>query len=211
MDKDRQIRFLIPPFFLVASLLWGAYLSGQLNNDWTPRLAISTLGVIGVSALPVGYAIGVLTIAALRGLWRVLWLCRVVPNKSYELPLSKVAIEKLWGLLDCSLVRQSRLDLCAAAVFDHAQLKPRIHEWLIRRWNAFNISSQCVAAMLLSIPMAHALHIHIFAWALWRWWASIAVLVVVFVYQAYSAWRDTRNMFDFAVEAPTAVRSRTAG
>ncbi len=32
MDKDRQIRMLVPPFFMLASVLWGAYLGADLNS-----------------------------------------------------------------------------------------------------------------------------------------------------------------------------------
>ena len=76
MDKDRQIRFLIPPFFLLGALLWGAYLSGQLNpfllamdqgNDTGAlKLGLSILGIVGFATIPVGYAIGVITIMTLR-------------------------------------------------------------------------------------------------------------------------------------------------
>jgi hypothetical protein len=212
MDKDRQIRFLIPPFFLVASLLWAAYLCGQLHyDDSTLKLGISILGVIGVSTLPAGFAIGVLTISALRVLWWILWKFDLVPQKNYELPISKKAMGEIWRLLCASQACKPELDLCAAAAFDHAHLKPAIHEWLMRRWNVFNISCQCVAAMLLSIPMAHALHIEICKWDARNWWASIAVFIVIFICNAVWTWRDTRKMFDLAVSMPEKMlRSETS-
>ena len=47
MDLDRQIRFVIPPFFLFASLLWGAHLAGC---DLSPFFKKDALGLLAASA-----------------------------------------------------------------------------------------------------------------------------------------------------------------
>jgi hypothetical protein len=66
MDKDRQFRMLIPPFFLFASVLWEAYLSGDLwqymhNTASTEagslKSVLSLLTVLGVATLPAGYGL----------------------------------------------------------------------------------------------------------------------------------------------------------
>ena len=72
LDKDRQIRMLISPLFLIASIVWEAYLSGDLGQFFHATTAnaesaslktvLSILGVVGVGKLPVGYAMGVLTL-----------------------------------------------------------------------------------------------------------------------------------------------------
>ncbi len=54
MDQDRQIRFLIPPFFLLVSILWGAYLSGRdLTPIFKPDYSREVLGVLAAAAVAV--------------------------------------------------------------------------------------------------------------------------------------------------------------
>jgi hypothetical protein len=217
MDKDRQIRFLIPPFFLLAALLWGAYLSGQLypfihaldqgSEGTALKLGLSMLGIVGLTTLPVGYAIGVITILTLR----FLGLCRLSPglHHSYEMPLSEVAVGKIRLLLGASKI-DPKLDLCVCAAFDHAYVHSKIHDWQVRRWNAFNIAAQCVTALLLSVPFAHAFHIQVFSCLVWRWWVTIAVFIGLFVWQSAWTWRECRLMFEFSAEVPTIQRPKSS-
>src|ERR1700722_13891279 len=117
MDKDRQFRLLIPPFFLLASVVWEAYLSGALWHYLHESTAtvdvtylkevISILGVVGVVTLPVGYAIGVLTMGVLR-----LFSC-CFPNRTYEVPMSKRAMVKIRRRLELS--KGSHKDALSAA------------------------------------------------------------------------------------------------
>ncbi|MGA7339282.1 MAG: hypothetical protein WBE72_06115 [Terracidiphilus sp.] len=213
MDKDRQIRFLIPPFFLLAALLWGAYLSGQLypylqptaqgNDAATVRLDVSILSILGIATLPVGYFIGVVTIMALR----VLGFCHLFPgvHHSYELPMSDEVLNKVREHLGASTIART-LDFCAACAFDHAHVRPEIHNWQVRRWNAFNISSQCITALSISVPLAHAFHIQVFAWQVWKWWVSITALIGLFVWQSAWTWLECRRMFEFSAETSMMLR-----
>ena len=69
MDQDRQIRFAIPPFFLLASLLWGAHLGGRdLTPILKPDTAKEVLGLLGaavVAIIPMGFRISSLSIILL--------------------------------------------------------------------------------------------------------------------------------------------------
>lgn len=206
MDKDRQIRLLIPPFFLLASVLWEAYLSGDLsqylhttasNGDLASlKTVLSILGVVGVATLPVGYAIGVLTMCLLR------LISPKLPHQSYEVPFSEPAMEKVWHRLERSKGLSRSCTLCAAAVFDHALLHPSIHEWLFRRWTTFNICTQCAMALLLSYFLGHALHVQ----PTWKWWLTVAASTGIFIWQAVASWKETRNMFDFLVDLEIVIR-----
>src|ERR1035438_7733383 len=75
-------------------------------------------------------------------------------HHNFELPVSDLAMRKIWGLLGVSGI-DSSLDLCVASAFDHAYVKREVHDWQVRRWNAFNIAAQCVTSFLVSIPFAH--------------------------------------------------------
>jgi len=215
MDKNRQIRFLIPPFFLLAALLWGAYLSGQLypfihaldqgNEGTALKLGLSILGVVGLTTIPVGYAIGVITIMALR----FLGLIGLSPglHHSYEMPLTKDDIGRIRRLLRASESDvDEKLDLCVCAAFDHAYVNPKIHDWQLRRWNAFNISAQCVTALLLSVPFAHAFHVQVFSCSVWKWWFTITAFIGLFIWQAAWTWQESRKMFEFSSKVPTVRR-----
>jgi hypothetical protein len=206
MDKDRQIRLLIPPFFLLASVLWEAYLSGDLwqylhttasNGDVASlKTVLSILGVVGVATLPVGYAIGVLTMCLLR------LVSFLFPHRSYEVPISETAMEKIWRRLGRSKGSNRSSAFCAAAVFDHALLQPSIHEWLFRRWTTFNICAQCAMALLLSCGLGHALHVQ----PTWEWGFTIAFAIGIFVWQAIASWKETRSMFDFLADLDGVIR-----
>jgi hypothetical protein len=215
LDKDRQIRMLIPPFFLVASVLWAAYLSGSLSpflrtgergsDVDSLKLVLSVFGVVGVSTLPIGYAISTLTIAAMR-VWPVRFL---FPHRNYEMPISTEALGRVWQVLRVS--RIPRLDFFASTAFDHALLEPKIHEWLIRRWNSFNVSTSSITALIVSLPLSCALHIPVLKWGMWRWWSLVLFLVAILVWRSAESWREVKGMFDLAVGAGRLVRPEMDG
>ena len=208
MDKDRQIRMLIPPFSLLASVLWAAYLSGDLGAFLHPPLAqvatakdvdnalrdevgtiksvLSVVAVAGVATLPLGYAIGVLTLIIL-GLFSPLF-----PQRAFDVPVSDQGMKAIWGKLGLSDKEPKNRARYGAAVFDHYVLKKPIHDWLFRRWSAFLIASQCVLALAISIPFAHALHVHMTL----KWLFTVVSVIAVFVWQACTAWREAYQMFE---------------
>jgi hypothetical protein len=207
VDKDRQFRMLIPPFFLVASVLWEAYLSGGLPRylhstacDGDPtslKTVLSILGVVGVITLPLGYAISMSTIILLRLGW-----C-LFSGRSYEAPISETGIEKIRSRVG-PFKGDPRSEMYAVAVFDHVLLEPPIHQWIFRRWTTFNICTQCVTALLLSVLFGLALHIQpTFKWAL-----TLTFAIGIFVYQAFTSWRETWGMFDFIVDREVGVNKR---
>jgi hypothetical protein len=216
VDRDRQIRLLIPPFFLLAALLWGAYLNGQLspylhaagqgNDAGALRTGISILGIIGVATLPVGYAIGVVTIAFLKcpGIRRMF-----PPHYNYEMPVSDDAMTRIWAHLRTS--GRQDLNLCASSAFDHAYVRPEIHDWQVRRWTAFHISAQCSTALVLSVPFALAFHIQVFKWTdwkVWMWWASIVALIGMFVWNSVRVWRECYKMYELAAQVDSMLRPK---
>jgi hypothetical protein len=212
VDQNRQIRLLIPPFFLVASVLWRAYLSGQLNDYLRAspnsdaaslKLVVSILGIVGVSTLPVGYAIGALTFAILR----LFPLRFVFPHRDFDIPISRDAMKTIWEELAPPILeekQQARYRLCAATVFDHVLLRKEIHEWLFRRWTSFLVSAQCVTALLLSIWVGDVLQIRPSS----AWWKTISGLGVIFLWNAVKAWREAHRMFSFAAELKVTRRSK---
>lgn len=163
MDKDRQIRMLIPPFFLFAAVLWGAYLSGDLcrylhtqpgDSAAYLKSVLSIIAVGGVATLPIGYAIGILTILILKLLAQL----GLFPHRAYDVPISEQAIRKIWEKLRVP-EGAKKTPLCAASLFEFVLLRPEVHSWLFRRWTSFNISTQCSTAIMASYFVGRAIHI----------------------------------------------------
>lgn len=131
MDQDRQIRFAIPPFFLFASLLWGAYLAHRdLSPIFKPEMAKEVLGVLAAAAvaiIPTGFLIGTLSVMLLR------LLALIARTPTYEAVLKDSTLERIWGELNSAQAKDKKLTLYAAATFDHELLAAGIHTWLLRR------------------------------------------------------------------------------
>ncbi len=191
MDLDRQIRFAIPPFFLFASLLWGAHLAGRdLSSFFKPETAKEALGLLAASAVaivPIGFLISTLSVAVLRG------MAVIARRPTYEAVLSDSALERIWGQLKSTQVLDKKLTLFAAATFDHELLATGIHTWLLRRWNSFNVAFHSVVALALAHAVALIFHIP----QVCAWWVSTLALVALLFLTALNAWRDTMRMVEF--------------
>src|SRR5712692_1050520 len=139
MDQDRQIRFAIPPFFLFASLLWGAYLGHRdLSPIFKPETAKEVLGLLAAAAVamvPIGFLISTLSVALLKG------LAMLARSPTYEAVLSDSTLERIWDQLQTTQRKDKKLTLYAATSFDHELLATGIHTWLMRRWNSFNVAT----------------------------------------------------------------------
>jgi len=191
MDQDRQIRFAIPPFFLLASLLWGAYLGGvNVSPVLKPDTAKEILGLLAAAAVavvPLGFLISSASILLLR------LLACLLGKPTYEAVLTEDAYGKVWTRIHAPSPKDGRKILYAAATFDHELLAPGIHTWLMRRWNAFNLAAHSSVALLLAHVMAPYFHVP----QTWRWWRWTALLVVLLICAAAIAWRETMSMIEF--------------
>jgi hypothetical protein len=191
MDQDRQIRFAIPPFFLFASLLWGAYLDGRnLSPIFAPDTAKEVLGLLAAAAVavvPMGFLISVLSITLLRA------LALITKTPTYEASLTDSAFDRIWKHIATAQAKDKKLVLYAAATFDHELLPSGIHTWLLRRWNSFNVATHSSVALLVAHAVAPILSIRQSCW----WWVSTLALVALLVVAALTAWRETMAMLDF--------------
>jgi hypothetical protein len=195
MDQDRQVRFAIPPFFLLASLLWGAYVGEcDLSPILQPENARELLGVLAaaaVSIVPAGFLIGTISVNVLRILF-------ALSGRSYEAVLDEATLKRIWKQLKSNMTaerarKDQRWTLYAAATFDHELLPPGIHTWLLRRWNSFNVAVHSITAMLLAHVAAYVFGIPQTCY----WWSSTAVMSVLLVMTAVAAWRHTMWMIEF--------------
>lgn len=194
---------LIPPFFLLASVLWASYLSGDLgaflhstkDEAATLKSVLSVVAVAGVATLPLGYGIGVFTLTILG------FFSPLFPQRAFDVPISDGGMKVIWRKLGLPEQTKNRARY-GAAVLDHYLMKKPIHDWLFRRWSAFLIASQCVLALVLSIPFAHALHIHMTC----KWLSTVLGVMAIFICQARTAWREAYEMFELVTECDYLTR-----
>src|SRR3990172_4289228 len=105
MDPLRQLRFLVPPFFLVASLLVGAHLGGVLDLSILKSEAIAknitgiialVIAIATATVLPLGFLITTISVNLLRLIARISY--RFNP-RYYEAVLSDESWDRIWKKL----------------------------------------------------------------------------------------------------------------
>lgn len=218
MDDVRRLRFLIPPFFLIASLLWGLYLDPTrslcdfLPNGCSVTDAGTIIGVLaggGIVVISLGFLIGAVSIVLLRILFQIFRLRWFNPllrcflgfeparETSYEAAVSAEALRRLSRQIRVAdeLNNEQVLFTVVTFVYDvlHKQ-SPEIHEWLLRRSTSFAISiHSCVA-----LVTAHLLAYILFAIAQnWQWYASTLIVVLVLFINGILSWREVMGMTNF--------------
>lgn len=201
MDQDRAIRFAIPPFFLFASLLWGAHLGGCDLSAWllsTGNVTIEKLDIAkellgllaatAVAIVPVGFLISSLSVFLLR------FIALIARKPTYEAVLDNHTLQRIWNQLYThpQAVNRSQT-LYGVATFDHELLKAGIHTWLLRRWNSFNVAAHSIVALVLAHVVAPIFSIP----QTFKWGLSTVVLVLILFINALQAWRETMGMIEF--------------
>ncbi|MGA2771250.1 MAG: hypothetical protein ABSG26_10590 [Bryobacteraceae bacterium] len=190
MDQDRQIRFLIPPFFFFASLLIGVLVRNNALRVWlqaaSPQHLLAVGGVITGSLLPVGFLISTITFLLLR----VAFLLR---RGSFETTLTFAALKATWPHLKTSLPFDQRLTFQAAVTLDHELLSSGMHSWVLRRWSAFLISAQACVGIALAHLVAYFLRLE----QLLEWWTLSLSVGLVLLFNAVVCWFGTMKMLEF--------------
>lgn len=191
MDQDRQIRLLIPPFFLFAALAFIAHSAGvdlvaEVGAYSTEQL-LAIGGVVGASALPSGYLLTSLTVLLLRG---IAFLCGWA---TYEAHISEASYGSIWTKLGLPPPAKRDQELFAVATFDHELLSVGVHTWLMRRWNAFNIAMSSMAAIVVAAALTPWMGIFP---SLSGWLCLLGVCIILGA-SGLRAWRQTMQMIAF--------------
>ena len=205
MDQTRQIRFLIPPFILYGSLLWGLYWSDPCHNRWRSLIENSDvilpyLSIAVASVLPLGFLIGTISVLTLK-------LRFLLSDHTYETCVSTDCLSRMKkqvgkdgkeeALKNLSRREKKLEEHLTEVTFNHGVLKkewPGVHTWLVRRWNAFNVSAHCVCAVVLAFFLGGP--VFGLRWS-WQWGILSAALYVFFFVTGWLAWRETMKMFEF--------------
>ena len=196
MDQVRQIRYLVAPFFFFASLLWGYYLSkGQLptfshatNTAGNTVFEIAPLvTLIVASFFPIGFLIGALSHLLVLGFFK-LWTGRYS-----EVFLRDAAFRRVWKDSGLRHSPHRRFEFYASATFDHEILHDRVHQWIMRVWSAFVISTHSAIALFVALLLGLWPKI---GWT-WQWVVSTLIACIVLLLNARVTWRRCIEMIEF--------------
>jgi len=231
MDEERKIRFLLPPLFMMASIIWGVRcdpkvtLDGFLRNlsgvqepsnvgvgvvQEPSNVGVGDMLVLlaggGVVAVTFGFLLGTLTIFVLR---TTFWFfC----GKYHEVFVSQDALNKIWKQIGVNDPENqpTENELFAVATFDHEILKGSdkrkgIHLWLLRRWNAFNISATSTTGLIVSVFIGKHLDVSITC----NWLVPVIFVAGLFVWSSIISFQDTMRMIEFQAKRPDALPKTT--
>jgi len=193
MDHLRQVRFIIGPFFFLASLSLGSVLGDSrlldifLNPAFdTPKL-VAVAGIVGASILPLGFLIGATSSLLLA-------FCFVLLCKRPQASFSPATWKNIMSAIGNPTPKTFGNSIYAAGTFELGHLPVPIYQWIDRRWNAFNASiNACVG-----LAVAYGLGQYWPPVNATPWWlyGSLAVGAILIV-SAILSWRECMGMIAF--------------
>jgi hypothetical protein len=195
VDTAKEFRFLIPSFFLFASLMWGAALGNKLedvklalaSDPSLTSVIVATIGAAGLT-LPVGFLLESISSIVCR------WASWRFARKHLQACLSDACLGRLHAITGTD--QRSGADLYVATVFVHDVVRSRrtgAFEWLTRRWTGFNAAASSSVGVLLAYPIGRFLGIP----GTWRWIGTTALFALALAYYAYRLFTENREMIDF--------------
>lgn len=222
MDEDRRIRFLVAPFLFFASLATGMLLDAEWRPVlWNaireiPKESIAAMITIlvsgGIGIFAAGFVIGTFTYVLLRVSFLAVSWC-TGGSRQHEIALSDDTLNALRRELKSTLANgpgRNRIDeLYIGVTFDHGVLRmlnDGLHNWMVRRWNAFSINATSATGLALSLLFGGSLGIS----SCW-WYAAIVMIAITFCITAIWAWHDTMMMLSFQATLPWEIDKLYAG
>jgi hypothetical protein len=191
MDQNRQIRLVIPSFFLLIVLFLDLFLSEGSIPDKDNSLI--TLITAAAASIPLGFGISAVAIS----------ICSMLGW--YDVQVHR--FNDLWNEIGMPGQPNLREMLYAVATFDHEIIPKSIHEWLLRRWNTFNTSISSITALILAHVVAvFKIGNQIFACKIILYsLLPTFILIMCLLNLAIQSRTQTREMLDFQV---TRIRNR---
>lgn len=206
MDEERKVRFLVAPVLFLASLALGMLLDpswrlcmygvvSKLAKEPITGLIVAFVSG-GITVFASGFMIGTITYALLRAGFAFTRYLRGRGPSQHEVALSKDTVPKLLRQFKISEQVTEDDHLYLGVTLDHDVLRKKregVHNWIKRRWNAFNINCTSVTGLLLSLIVGALLGIYPSA----NWYIPVIVAALMFCVTARWAWKDTMGMLAF--------------
>jgi hypothetical protein len=211
MDKDRQIRFLYPPLIFLGSIALGFYLDDstsvqsiiedfpQLDKSLTIVLAILGAGSL---ILLLGYLLGSVTVSILKLAFRL---------KGKHFNYEELLSDKFYKAIEDIILKEEgkpvdKMDrLYAVSTFDHGFISSGVHQWIVRRWNAFFISSSSAVAIFFSFIIGRfCLNIDFN----WVWLLVSLIFFSMLAWLASTSWYEVMRMIEFQTRVKEKEKSK---
>jgi hypothetical protein len=190
MEQFRAIRVVLPAFVLMGSMLLGAWLAGLISLADLKRYDVSAIGGIAAAAvIPVGFAIGALSVALLA-----LWHAFTGRDRDrFELSLPRDAWERLAASadLDAKYLEDKHDRIWVASIWIRLCVSETVRELADRRYHASMAHLNAVVAVFLSYMIGILLFK--IPCDTWQWYLWSGVPTAVFAFMAgYNRFEGSR-------------------
>ena len=205
MDEERKVRFIVAPLLFLASMAWGvAWDRCHTLSDLIPGLTVKSENAYqliallmgsGVAVFALGVIIGTTSYAVLRAFF---WLRSRATGRVcfHEFTCDDKTFELMWRQIRANGTLERSKTLYVGVTFDFDELRTKhlgVHQWIIRRWNAFSIAVSSLMALFWSFVVSLWLGVALTD----RWFWPVGIVTLCFIYIACTAWRDAMGMASF--------------
>jgi len=155
--------------------------------------------------IPLGYLISVISITVLRILFYAVGKLISIKRgnykhfaefKNYEAFFNDQICNNAWRILGFPGKANKKKSFYAISTLIHSKIDEGARNWILRRWNSFNLSIHICTALLLSHLCGVFLHIiqdRI-------WWLISAAIMIIFLCNAIVSYLQTSRMVLFQSE-----------
>ena len=162
MDKSREIRLLIPPFFFFMFLALGLYwtepmpdwLNTCINSELIKENILGLIAIIVGASIPIGFLIGAISVLILK-------LIFVNSNSSFDCGSTESEIKNIKESVSQFRLSNREIEIneksrrtAYVILMEYGILNnkfPNILQWLARRWSGYIIPVYSATAILLAI------------------------------------------------------------
>ena len=221
MDQERQIRFLYPPIIVLCYFIWGFHydnlgiqtidqIIGLIKALQPYAGTLSAILAGGTLLVLIGFLLGTLTYAFARMTFFALGICfkkNARLSGTHEVWLEQDSEEKIWNAVMPSSVFRRHDILYATVWLDHNLAGKEIHSWVVRRWNAFNVSLNICFGIVVSMLLFFCPYSPLASCTIPQYWYNTGITTtLVFSLNAFRAYRETLRMIVFSAEKITKDR-----
>lgn len=149
--------------------------------------------------LVAGYLVGTASYLFLRLSFLITgWFC-TRSNQSHEVCLDNESERLIWSVVMPHRIFRRHDITFAGVILDFEKMNAGTHNWIVRRWNAFNVSINISFGLALVLLLCSdcflGLKVHS-----WAWFSIGAAAIGAFLINAIISWKDTMRMLKFYSE-----------
>jgi hypothetical protein len=101
---------------------------------------------------------------------------------------------RIWGHLGMTGKAEQKWELYASATFDHETISKGVHEWIMRSWSGYIISTHSFVALVLAFSAG--LTAICIPWTC-SWLLTTLIATVILLLNAGATWNQCTKMIEF--------------